>query len=206
MFVDYQKESYEHIKAYEMELRSQKYFELINFWNINDLWKEIQFHKGKKIFAVFNGKFIILEKEDNITEDELYIFITGKNKKENELENKRYIEKLNKDREEYNKKIPELTIKYTNQLKSIVESKYQDKIDEIVKVCLDTIYKEYLIESIIDLVKFSKDKSMEEIEQKIYSQGHSGNSYDITIHVFSLISDKGKDFLKYLRRNKKEIH
>ena len=44
------------------------------------------------------------------------------------------------------------------------------------------------------------------IEQKIYSQGHSGNSYDITIHVFSLISDKGKDFLKYLRRNKKEIH
>lgn len=209
MMVCYNGKSMEEIANYEKSLIDQGYFEFENFWNIDELWKDIKGFRNrsnKKCFALFNDKFILIEENENITEDDLYKYITGKSKQENILASKKWLEEQNKKKEDYDNKIPKLVIEYREKLKNVLDEKYYDKIDKYLEDSLRTIYREYLIESLIEIIGYSKDKTLEEIEKKLLEQGHSGMSFNIVIKLFKEFSDKGKEFYQYYIEKENKHH
>ena len=206
MFVDYQKKTWDEIEKFNTELRKEHYYEITNFWNIADLWREISSRIPcvRKCFAVFNGKFIILEVGDFVEEDEVYKFIIGQTKKEKELADKQWIEEYEKKEREWKAKIPSLIPEYTEKMMKLTDEKYHHLVNDCVTACLNSIYHEYLIEALVEIVDFSnKNKSFEAIEKKLEEQGHSNMSYSIIVSLFGVLSDCGKEFCEW-NKNKQE--
>ena len=201
MFIDYYEKTYDEIEELAHNYRKNGYFEILNFLDIGQLWREIcvQRKRGRKYFAVFNGKFIILEKDENITEDELYKFIIGKTKAEKEQADKEWLDEYQRKEREWNDKVPILIPVYTAGLKDVIDEKYHHLAEKYVSECLHSIYHEYLLESLIELLGFSKGKTFEEIQKKLYEQEHSGMSYSIVINLFKNLSDKGREYFEWQR-------
>lgn len=197
--VDYQNKTWEEIENFNTELRKEHYYEITGFWNIADLWREISLRIPcvRKCFAVFNGKFIILDKGDSLEEDDVYKFITGKTRLEKELDDLRWLEEYKRKEREWKAKIPTLIPAYVEKMKKVTEEKYHYDIEKCVHDCLDSIYHEYLVEALIELLEFSKNKSFEEIEKKIDEQGHSSNTYGIIMSMFRHFSDSGEKYCKW---------
>lgn len=205
MFVDYYNKNFEEIEELANHYRKNGYLEIQNFFDVSQLWRNISVQKilGKKLFAVFNGKFIVLEKDENITEDEFYKFLLGRTKKEKEQDEKEWIEEYNRKEQEWKEKISLLVPIYTKELKNVIDKKYHDMVEKCVNECLHSIYREYLVESLIELLYFSKYKNCEEIHQKLFEQNHSELSYNIIVYWFQNLSDKGKEYFEWQKGKNK---
>lgn len=201
--VNYQKHTWDEIEKFNTKLRKEHYFEITGFWNISELCKEIQIRipAKRKMFAVFNGKFIILEEGQSITKDEIYKFITGKTEQENKDENEKWLKEKEEEENKWKEKIPSLIPEYVDKLKKLIDKKYHSVIYDYVNYGLNSIYHEFLIEAIIEILEYEKDKSFEEIKKKFYEQGHSGMSYNITVAMFRNLSDRGKEFYEWSKVN-----
>ena len=206
MFIDYNEKTSNEIEEIVRKYRENGYYEIKGFNDISQFWLDllhIQKACKRKCFADFNGKFIILEEDENITEDELYKFILGKTKSEQEQANQEWLEEYQRKEREWNEKVPFLIPAYTACLKDVIDEKYHFLAKKYVSECLNSIYHEYLIKSLIELLEFSKDKTFEEIQEKLYEQGHSGMSYSIVINLFKNLSDKGKEYFEWQKERNK---
>lgn len=200
MFIDKRNCTYQEILKYESQLIEQGYVENTNFFNISELWNEIQHCCKLKIFKrffEFNGKYILLDNED-ISEDDVYLFVLGKTKKEKEAYDQEQILKYDRELNDYKQKIPQLKIDFYNRGKTIIEEKYLPHWKEVIEVSLNSCYRDYLLESVLEIIEMSnQNKDFETIKNKFYEQGHSGCSYHATLLLFKELSDKGKEYFNW---------
>ena len=178
MFVDKRDCTVGECEEFEKSLKINGYIEKNDFFNVQELWKEICDCIKSGFFKVFfecNSKYILLE-DENISEDDVYLFVLGKTKEEYELYLKNREDTYDREEREFKQKIPVLKQKYSQM--ELVDEKYKEKWIEIVDISLKSIYRDFLIESIIEILEMSnKGASFEEIKEKFYTQGHSGYSY-----------------------------
>ena len=202
MFIDKRDCTVEECEEFEKSLKINGYIENNDFFNVQELWKEIcEYIKSGffNVFFNFNSKYILLE-DENISEDDVYLFILGKTKDEYELYLKNRAEVYDREEREFKQKIPELKQKY-NQM-DLVEEKYKEKWIEIVDISLKSIYRDFLIESVIEILEMSNSgASFEEIKEKFYTQGHSGYSYSLARLMFRDLSDRGLEFYVWSEKN-----
>ena len=202
MFINMQDKTLEEIEIYKRTLIEEHQMkEFDGFFCIEEFWEEIQNHQKRKefnYFGVFNDKFVIVSSD--ITEDSLYKFITGKTKEERIEFIKNECDKYKKDREEYESTINELIPKYKDKFHEVIEKKYWNELDEIIKPCLESIYRTFLLDSVYDVLERNKNNKMtnQEIEKVLEHHGHSGMSYSIVINILSRISSTGKEYKKYI--------
>lgn len=172
--------------------------EVDGFYDINSLWKTVKKMKNFNDFAVFNGKILVFEENDTITEDDLFLAILGKTKKQHEDENKKWLKEYQDKEEAWKKQIPSLIPVYIEKGHKIIDEKYWKTYDSAVPIFLNSIYHEYILDCIIEIIELSKNnETFEKIENKFYEQGHSGATYNLTRRFFAEISDFGKNFYEY---------
>lgn len=202
MFVDKRDCTVGELKEFEKSLKINGYIENNDFFNVQELWKEICdcIKSGFfKVFFNFNSKYILLE-DENISEDDVYLFILGKTKDEYESYLKNRAEVYDREEREFKQKIPVLKQKYSQM--ELVEEKYKEKWIEIVDLSLKSIYRDFLIESVIEILEMSnRGASFEEIKEKFYNQGHSGHSYSLVRLMFRDLSDRGLAFYAWSKKN-----
>lgn len=173
---------------YEKNLKSQGLKENNNFFNVNELWQQIQYHIKNNLFHYFfefNGKYIILENND-IMENDIYLFILGKSKKE--YQQCIYENKIIYDRElkDFNEKIPALKILYKNYQN--IKPEYYNNWINIIDASLNSIYRNYILDCIIEILDM-ENPSLQDVKNKLDQQGHSGNSYDLTVYMLKQVSN-----------------
>lgn len=202
MFIDMRNKTKNEIKSYKDKLIKEHHMNIIDdFFNIDELWMKIKNlidNKQFNYFADFNDKIIIVSAD--ITEDSLYEFICGKTKKEKEEWEQEEFNKIRIRRQKYEETIKDLIPVYKEKFQKVIENKYFDELDEIIKPCLESCYETYLLDSAYDVLERNKNNKMtnQEIEKILERHGHSGMSYSIVINILEKISDFGKDYKKYI--------
>lgn len=205
MFVDNQKMTYSEVREYEQNLFKKGFREVSNFWDIDDLAFQVKSNiKNKKypFFCNFNGKFIIVGKEENISEDDIYKFICGKTKEEKELADKRWIEEHHKKEEEWKNKVPTLVDGYIEKGHKLLNQKYWNIWDKCVPIRLSDLYHGMELDCVLELIKLEKENaSFDEIKKALDNQGHSGMSYSLVRVMYRELSDKGKEYFNWSKQN-----
>ena len=201
MFIDRTNFTFGENNDFEKELKEKGYFENWNFFNIEELWNEVvECLKNKRFnrFFCFNGKYIVLS-DNKISKDDIYLFILGKTEKEYKEYCKEQKIKYDRELKEYKTKIPELKRKYEQIGKELIDEKFHEEWLKDIEICLNGIYREYLLDCFIEIIKMSNDgATFEEIKNKFYDQGHSGSSYTLTKLLYRDLSERGKDFFKWI--------
>ena len=150
------------------------------------------------MFFECNSKYILLE-DENISEDDVYLFVLGKTKYEYESYLKNRADTYDREEREFKQKIPVLKQKYSQM--ELVDEKYKEKWIEIVDISLKSIYRDFLIESVVEILEMSNSgASFEEIKEKFYTQGHSGYSYSFARLMFRDLSDRGREFYAWSKK------
>ena len=192
----------ENIDDFKEKLLNEGKEEITGFYDIKSFYEIVQRDYFKKnnfnCFAVFNDKIFIFEENDNITENDLFIAIVGKTKKQYEDEQTKWINDLIEKEKIWKEKVPSLIPVYIEKGHNVIDEKYWKIYDEYVPVCLNGMYHEYILDSVLEFIEVANNNSsLEEIDNKFYEQGHSGRTYDLTKFLFKEISEKGKEFYKF---------
>lgn len=179
----------------------EKEYEEIEFdcgCQIKDAVLELVRYAARGEFAKgsFNGHTLY---SDTVSIDSAYKEICGDTYFN--LLNKREIsrEKLRKEREEYEKTIPENTKTWIKKGRSVLDKKYWSKWEEIVPIRLGDLYEGMELKCCLDIVQPLNDGcSLDEAKDIIESQNHSGMSWGLVKSMVGAFCDRGNEFVEYL--------
>lgn len=170
----------------------------------NRLDKVVEFllsakEKGNLICVEFNGVMLY---SDTVTMDNAYIVVTGMTKKESDDAFNKFIEDSEKEKLEYQRRVPELIEKWVKEGKKVLTEDKWKEWEETVPIRLNDLYRGMELKYCLDLVKKLNEGTFEESKIMIESQNHSGLSYSLICSMIKEFSPKGKDFVEYLNKNK----
>lgn len=154
-------------------------------------------NKGELVFIDFNGKSLY---SDTVTMDNAYIEITGMTKAEfDEAERKRY-ESFVQQEEEHKAKIPELTKVWQEKGREVLTKDKWYFWDEIVPIRLNDLYRGMELNACLKIVKIlNNGGTLDEAKAEIESQDHSGTSFGLVCAMVKEFSERGNDFVDYVR-------
>ena|SRR5690606_12816034 len=164
--------------------------------NIESAIKELSKHKDL-VCGDFNGKTLYSDIDDL---DSAYKKIVGKTKSEfDELERQRQAD-WEREKMEHEKEIPKLTKEWIEKGKKILDEKYHELWNKIVPVRLKDIYRGFELKACLDIVEqLNKNCSLDEAKAIIEEQGHSGMSFGLVCSMIKEFSERGEEFVKYVR-------
>lgn len=203
MLIDYQKKPYDEIKKLEDDLRARGYREFYGYLNIAEFWQDMQKQTVYPCYGKFNDKFVILEGNENYTEDDIYKFIIGKTKAEHILCEKRWHEEYERKEREWQAKIPAMVYEYRKKGHEIIDRKYWQLWDECVPIRLKDLYHGFDLDTTLELIAM-RDASNEELKEKMFNQGHSNMSFCLVKQMFRVLSDRGKEFYDWYENESKK--
>lgn len=180
------------------DLEVQGYKRLENFYDLEGCYKcfKSNLNRYSKFFVVFNGTFLKSDEDSQVTIDDLYLKVIGMNKSDYDLQCLHEREQYQKELDEFKSKIPELTIKYVEKAKGIIDDIETWK--KYVPARLNDIYRGMELDCVLELIKLIKDgKSFKEVENKLNDQGHSYMSYSIVLQLLKVFG--GNDFVTWLK-------
>jgi len=174
-------------------------------------YREIKFGAGESIESAvrelkeqkdlvcgsFNGQMLYSDVDDM---DSAYKKITGKTKAEFDAaakaENDRYKEEERKHKET----IPELTKKWIEKGKAIIDEKYHETGERCVPIRLGDLYRGMELGATLDIVKeLNTGCELEIAKTIIEGQGHSGMSFGLVCSMVKSFCDRGGEFVNYVR-------
>jgi len=153
-------------------------------------------NKGKFVYTLFNGHKLY---SDTTTIDSAYKQITGKTKEEFDKSRKDWIENYNKSEEEYEKRISELEKEWIGKGKEILSKDKWELWEEIVPIRLKDLYHGMELGASLDIIKILNKGTFEEAKTEIHNQDHSGMSFGLVCAMIKEFSDKGKEFVDYVK-------
>lgn len=164
--------------------------------NIESAIKELYKHKDL-VCGSFNGKPLYSDVDDL---DSAFKKITGKTKSEfDKAMQERQLE-YERGKREHEKAIPRLTQEWIEKGKKILDSKHHDLWIKIVPVRLKDIYRGFELGACLDIVEqLNNNCKLEEAKAIIEEQGHSGMSFGLVCSMIKEFSDRGDEFVKYVR-------
>lgn len=170
------------------------------FWgNLEDAVNKLIEHKlnNELVFIEFNGKKLYSDIDDM---DSAFVKVTGKTKAEfDEMERIRHEEYLESERK-HKEEIPELTLKWIENGKKVLDTKYLSKWNKCVPIRLGDLYKGMELEMCLDIVKeLNNGCTLEKAKEIVESQGHSGMSFGLICSMVKSFCNRGSEFVSYVR-------
>ncbi len=153
--------------------------------------------KGKLVWGEFNGVILY---SDTVTMDSAYQEITGKSKEEFDKAQQEWKENYDREKKEHEAKIPDLTKIWMEKGREILTEDKWELWDKIVPIRLGDLYQGMELGNCLDIVKILNNNStLDEAKEKIESQGHSGMSFSLVCAMVKEFSDRGNEFVEYVR-------
>lgn len=170
------------------------------FWgNLEDAINKLIEHKlnGELVFIEFNGQKLYSDIDDM---DSAFVKVTGKTKVEfDEMERIRHEEYLESERK-HKEEIPELTLKWIENGKKVLNPKYLAKWNKCVPIRLGDLYKGMELEMCLDIVEeLNSGCTLEKAKRILERQGHSGMSHSLVCSMISSFCDRGKEFVEFVK-------
>ena len=151
--------------------------------------------KGEFVCADFNGYTLY---SDTVSMDSASLEVTGST----------YFDKLNarelnrqrliKEKEEHQQKIPELTKVWIEKGHSILSEDKWELWDKCVPIRLGDLYQGMELGNCLEIVEILKNGNFEEAKIAMNNQGHSGMSWGLVKSMVQAFSDKGEEFVELL--------
>lgn len=200
-FVDMSNKSKEEIQQFEKILVNEGKKEITGFFHISQFCQLIQNsinNNDFNCFAQFNGSYVILEQYDKMDEDALYMFITGRTKKQFYDEHERMMQEYKKEQEKWGQQADLLVPEYIKKGHNVLDKKYWELWDKCVPIRLHDLYHGMELDHVLQIIKMSNcNATFQEIEKKFSEQGHSYMSYSLTRMMFKELCDRGKQFYQW---------
>lgn len=160
-----------------------------------DRLKKAEKEFSEECFCKFNGK----EFRSSESIDDAYMKVIGKTKTEFDREIEEERQQYIREKEEHEKKIPELSEKYREAARGIIlEDKYE-YWDKVVPIRLGDLYRGMELDCTLDLCKAMRDDTLpyDERLRKAYdifmNQGHSGMSAGLVASMLREFCPDGED-------------
>lgn len=162
---------------------------------VNELLKHRE--AGKLACGDFNG---ITLYSDTVTMDDAYKLITGKTKSEFDEAAKQRQEANERQQREHEEKISDLTTVWMARGREILSEDKWEYWDKIVPVRLGDLYQGMELGCCLDIVKIlNNNGTLDEAKKEIEGQGHSGMSFGLVCLMVKEFSDRGAEFVNYVR-------
>lgn len=153
--------------------------------------------EGKLVCGKFNGVMLY---SDTVTMDAAYKSITGKTKAEFDQTQQERIAISERARKEHEAKIPELTKVWTEKGREILSEDRWEYWDKIVPIRLNDLYQGMELGASLDIVRIlNSNGTLDEAKEKIESQDHSGMSFGLVCAMVKEFSDRGNEFVEYVK-------
>lgn len=153
--------------------------------------------RGKLVCGEFNG---ITLYSDTVTMDSAYKEITGKTKSEFDKAQQESREKYNREEQEHKDAIPDLSKVWIEKGRAVLTEDRWEYWDKVVPIRLDDLYQGMELGCCLDIVDIlNNEGSLDQAKEKIESQDHSGMSFGLVCSMVREFSDRGKDFVDYVR-------
>lgn len=156
---------------------------------------------GEDCFAEFNGKEIY----STDTIDEAYIRVLGCSYDEHLMKIKEWREQREKKKQDFKKKIPELTEKFCNEARGIIAEKDLNYWDSIVPIRLNDLYHGWELSCTLDIVKIMNNKEepkenrINKAKKEFIKQDHSGMSACLMFSMLRAFAPDSDDLIKELK-------
>ena len=148
-------------------------------------------------FGYFNGHKITTE----MTRDEIFKEVTGYTEEENNKIIAEREEKAEREKREYEEKIPELEKKWVDWGEANLSPDVQELWEECVPIRLNDLYRGFELDAFKEIFDAWKaGKSNEELKQIFHNQGHSGMSRHLVCSIINTFMSK--EIAKYLYDNR----
>lgn len=180
------------------EYKEYKEVEL-NVYNLEECVNCLVDYKnaGELVSVKFNGIELF---SDTVTMDGAYKLVTGITKKEHDELIKNKAEEYKKECEEHKKQIPTKVDKWRAEGRKVLDEKHWEFWDKIVPVRLDDLYRGMELGASLDIIKvLNETGDLDKAKEIIESQGHSGMSFWLVRSIVEAFSDKGDEFVAYVR-------
>ena len=151
--------------------------------------------KGEFVSGDFNGHILY---SDTVSMDSASMEVTGSTYFEKLNEREVHRQKLLREEEEYNSKIPELTKAWIDKGHKILSEDKWELWDKCVPIRLSDLYHGMELGMCLDIVSTIRDKSIKEAIEVMESQGHSGMSWGLMKAMVKTFSDRGEEFMAAL--------
>lgn len=153
--------------------------------------------KGKLVCGEFNGVVLF---SDLVTMDSAYQQITGKTKPEFDKSQREWKDNYDKQKKEHNERIPELSRVWMKKGREILTEDKWEYWDQIVPIRLNDLYRGMELGACLDIVNvLNNNGTLDEAKETIESQGHSGMSFGLVCAMVKEFSDRGNEFVEYVR-------
>lgn len=167
--------------------------------NIESAVKELNRYKERNelVFGVFNGNKLYSDFDDL---ESAYVKITGKTKSEFDAAERESNEKYELENKKHKEAIPELTKKWIEKGKTILDEKYLEKWNEIVPIRLGDLYHGMELGACLEIVKeLNNGCLLKDAKTIIENQGHSGMSFGLVCSMVRAFCDRGHQFVTYVK-------
>jgi hypothetical protein len=179
-----------------------KQYQKIEFtWggNIETAVNKLLSFKEKGILACgeFNGVTLY---SDTVTMDGAYNSIIGQTKSEFDESQRKWREDHERREKEFKESIPTLSEEWMIKGKEVLSEDKWELWDRIVPVRLNDLYRGMELGCCLDIVKIlNNDGSLDEAKKAIEDQNHSGMSFGLVCSMVREFSDRGNEFVSYVR-------
>lgn len=151
--------------------------------------------KGEFVCADFNGHTLY---SDTVSMDSACLEITGSTYFDRLNQRELNRQRLIKEEEEHQKKVPELSKIWIEKGHKVLSKDKWSKWDECVPVRLSDLYHGMELGMCLDIIRTINEKSLEEAVEVMNNQGHSGASWGLMKYMIKTFSDKGEEFIALL--------
>ncbi len=180
--------------------KNYREIEFIAGENIESAVRELDSYKQRNELACgsFNGQMLYSDIDDI---DSAYKKITGKTKSECDEVYRKRKEKSETEKRKPEESIPELTHKWIELGKNILDEKYLELWNECVPIRLEDLYRGVELGDCLDIVKeLNNGCELEFAKTIIKGQGHSGMSFSLVCSMVKSFCDRGVEFVKFLNK------
>ncbi|WP_227394210.1 hypothetical protein [Jeotgalibacillus aurantiacus] len=153
--------------------------------------------RGRLVSGDFNGVTLY---SDTVTMDSAYKEITGKSKAEFDRAQEEWKQDRERQEKEHKEKIPELSAIWMKKGREVLSSDNWDYWDQIVPIRLNDLYRGMELGACLDIVSILNNHgTLDEAKEKIESQDHSGMSFGLVCSMVREFSERGNEFVEYVR-------
>lgn len=153
--------------------------------------------KGILVCGTFNGTVLY---SDTVTLDNAYLSITGKTKVEFDKAQQAWRENYDREEREHKEIIPILSEEWKKKGREILTEDKWEYWDKIVPIRLGDLYHGMELGCCLDIVQIlNNNGTLNEAKEEIDKQDHSGMSFSLVREMVREFSDKGNEFVDYLK-------
>ena len=179
---------------------------------VDTIYKEIQVHaydieecvsileqykcKGLLVSTIFNG---ITLYSDTVTLDSAYIAIIGETKADYDNSFERVIKNLHIEKEEHERKIPELSKLWMDKGREILPKEKWTDWDILVPRSLHGSLQGFELGWCLNIIQMlNSNETFLAAKEELLKQGHTGGSLRVVCDMVIDFSQIGREFVKYL--------